>query len=301
MKKLILLLVITSFFWSSCESGNEGEEVEAPCPVESQGFSFEAVSDSGSDWGNVNFDNNAIVVQLVTGGSQGDYYHIYSTTAPIVDFYTYAINTGDTSGLTTDWNTTAGSYLSIGGEPIADPSLTLTMTLGGNAVGDFIQFNLSGIFTSEDEEIQLDIDACVNIDTVTEIPASCSSVAIEYSINGVTTSHVESVTTAEIWDASNYTVGKNVYDIWTDEGSGFYYHSSASNTGDTSTFVSDWQTTEGSHLIIPGFNFASSSITFTTTQEATAIGELVTIEFDGTFGIHTINGTICTVIDIYNP
>ena len=106
--------------------------------------------------------------------------------------------------------------------------VTITCQRAGTAVGDEFRFDITGN--------GLEAEFCITLDTIEN---SCNT-AISYTIDGVTITHYEAVVTAEIWNANNYAVTKNVYDIWTDEGIGFYYHSSASNTGDTSGFVADW-------------------------------------------------------------
>lgn len=271
------------------------------CSEGSQGFSI------GNDGIESNFNNDEMHVDLITGGSEGDYYHIYSTVAPFIDFYSYAVNDGDTSTFSEIWNTTDGSFFMYNGvayytDNTAVESLTITTETGGNSVDDNIKFSFSGTAVSDDEDTEetaeINGEACLTLDSVTEIPASCSGVAIAYSVNGGPTTYIESLVTAEIFNASYYSVGKKVYDIWTDSGVGFYFHSSASHTGDVSSFVADWQNNEGATLVIPGLNLASGTFTFTTVQEASAVGDLVTIEFEGTFGSNTIDGVICTVIDV---
>lgn len=294
IKTIILLLL--SFILISCAS--EGDDVVPACSEGSQGFSI------GNDGMESNFNDDEMHVDLITGGSEGDYYHVYSTVAPFIDVYSYAVNDGDTSTFSEIWNTTDGSFFMYNGvayytDNTGVESLTMTTEAGGNSVDDNIKFSFSGTAVSDDgETVEINAEACLTLDSVTEIPASCSGVAISYSVNGGPTTYVEDLVIAEIFDASHYTVGKKVYDIWTDSGVGFYFHSSASHTGDISSFVDDWQNNEGANLIIPGLNLASGTFTFTTVQEASAVGDLVTIEFEGTFGSNTIDGVICTVIDI---
>ena len=294
IKTIILLLL--SFILISCAS--EGDDVVPACSEGSQGFSI------GNDGMESNFNDDEMHVDLITGGSEGDYYHVYSTVAPFIDVYSYAVNDGDTSTFSEIWNTTDGSFFMYNGvayytDNTGVESLTMTTEAGGNSIDDNIKFSFSGTAVSEDgETVEINAEACLTLDSVTEIPASCSAVAISYSVNAGPTTYIEDLVTAEIFNASYYTVGKKVYDIWTDSGVGFYFHSSASHTGDISNFVDDWRNDEGATLVIPGLDLASGTFTFTTVQEASAVGDLVTIEFEGTFGSNTIDGVICTVIDV---
>jgi len=296
-KSFLVLLLALSI--TACKTDDADKEPPA-CDSDEQGFSIEGT--------NVNFNDDQMHVDLITGGSNGDYYHIYSTVAPFVDFYTYAIHDGDTSTFSENWNTTDGSFMMIDGvayytDPNGVTSFTLTTQNGGNAVGDNVRFTFSGSAIGEVGTQEFNGEACLTLDAVIEIPSACSSVAIEYSVNGGPITYVESLVTAEIFVETYYTVNRKVYDIWTDSGDGFYFHSSASASGETSNYITDWQNNVGSTLIIPGLDFTGGTLTFTTVQEASAVGDLVTIEFSGTFnsGTETISGTICTYIDIVHP
>jgi len=123
--------------------------------------------------------------------------------------------------------------------------------------------------------------------------------AISYEVDGVLYTHSESAVTAEIWSASNYTVNKKVYDIWTDEAPTFNFHSSASAQDEVSTHVGNWQNEVGSTLLLNAVGLDSNGLTFTVVQEASAVDDLVKISFAGTTadGKVITNGLICTYID----
>lgn len=122
--------------------------------------------------------------------------------------------------------------------------------------------------------------------------------AIYYKINGVEVTHIEADVTAEIWGASNYSVNRKVYDIWTDTSPNLYFHTSASTYLESSNIVANWQTTVGSQLILDNYAI-SSGLNFQISEEASAIGDRVIVSFYGTLpnGDVITQGRICTTID----
>jgi len=124
--------------------------------------------------------------------------------------------------------------------------------------------------------------------------------AISYKVDGVLTTHIEDVVTAEIWPGDNYAVNKKVYDIWTDEAPTFNFHTSMSFQDEVSGHVDDWQTNLGSTLLFNAVGLESNGLNFKIEQEASAVGDLVKISFSGTTvgGKVITDGLICTYIDI---
>ena len=124
--------------------------------------------------------------------------------------------------------------------------------------------------------------------------------AISYKVDGVLTTHLENVVTAEIWPGNNYTVNKKVYDIWTDEAPTFNFHTSMSLQNETSNHVANWQEDLGSTLLLNTVGLESDGLTFKIEKEAFAVGDLVKISFSGTTvgGKVITDGLICTYIDI---
>ena len=122
--------------------------------------------------------------------------------------------------------------------------------------------------------------------------------AISYKVDGVLTTHIEDVVTAEIWSPENYAVNKKVYDIWTEEAPTFNFHTSMSLQDEVSGHTSNWQTNLGSTLLLNAVGLESNDLTFKILQEASAVGDLVKIRFSGTVGSKEITeGLICTYID----
>ena len=105
IKYLTLLLVLALY---SCSNQNgEGGYPDNPCNIDEQGCYITQSSTNTQYSFNLLFDDAKTIVQYVTGHPQGDYYHIYSTqSSPFMDFYTFAINAGDTSTLDQNWNST---------------------------------------------------------------------------------------------------------------------------------------------------------------------------------------------------
>lgn len=124
--------------------------------------------------------------------------------------------------------------------------------------------------------------------------------AISYKVDGVLTTHIEDVVTAEIWPGDNYAVNKKVYDIWTEEAPTFNFHTSMSFQDEVSGHVLNWQTDLGSTLLSNAVNLESGGLTFTILQEAFAVDDLVKISFSGTTtgGKVITEGLICTYIDV---
>jgi hypothetical protein len=141
--------------------------------------------------------------------------------------------------------------------------------------------------------------SCSDDDGPKEEEKACNF-AISYKVDGVLTTHIENVVTAEIWPENNYTVNKKVYDIFTEEAPTFNYHTSMSFQDETSTHVSNWQEVLGSTLIPNTVNLESNGLTFKIENEAFVVGDLVKISFSGTTvgGKVITEGLICTHIDI---
>jgi len=165
MKIIKFLLVISLFI--GC---NSIDPTVSACAVGEQGFSYSAQCDCQQN-GNLYFDDAAMHVDLVTGGNQGNYYHIYSTQAPFIDFYSYAINTGDTSTYTASWNGSSGTYLSIDGTPFPyDNNVVFTTEIGGSNVGDNIKITFNGqLLPNSQYPVEVDGVLCVTIDEVVSI------------------------------------------------------------------------------------------------------------------------------------
>lgn len=158
MKKYIYLLAIGIISFS-CNTNDVEETTTNPCDNNTQGVSI-----TTSD-GNFLINDQAITVQYVTGNPQGNYYHIFNNSGPTVtNFYTFAVNSGDTSTLEQNWNTTAGSFLSIDNNPVygtQQNAVSITTVEGGTQVGDriLIEFSATG-------EGLVQGQYCVNIDEV---------------------------------------------------------------------------------------------------------------------------------------
>ena len=125
-------------------------------------------------------------------------------------------------------------------------------------------------------------------------------IGIKYKMDGNEVSFPNSGITAEIYP-NDPNVGK-IYDIWTDDNVGFYFHSSVAEQGQTCGFVDNWLTEEGAN-IAAWTQMQDKNFTFTIDQEASAVGDNVKIKFSGSFNdngtIHQITeGVICTTIDI---
>jgi len=133
MKKYIYLLAIGIISFS-CNTNDVEETTTNPCDNNAQGVSITTTND------NYLISDQAITVQYVTGNPQGNYYHIFNTSgSTITNFYTFAVNSGDTSTLDQNWNTTAGSFLSIDNNPVYGTQqnpINLTNVQGGTQVGD---------------------------------------------------------------------------------------------------------------------------------------------------------------------
>lgn len=133
-----------SFIAFSCNPNDTEETSTNPCDNTAQGVSITSSNE------NYLIDDQSLTVHYVTGHPQGDYFHIFNNNSPtITNFYTFAVNSGDTSTLDQNWNTTAGSFLSIDNSPIYGTQqnpITLTTVEGGTQVGDriLIEFNATG-------------------------------------------------------------------------------------------------------------------------------------------------------------
>ncbi len=125
-------------------------------------------------------------------------------------------------------------------------------------------------------------------------------IGIQYKLDGNLVSFSNTGVTAEIYP-NDPNVGK-IYDIWTDENSGFYFHSSVAEQGQTCGFVGNWLTDEGAN--VAGWSqMQNQNFTFTVDEEASAVDDNVKIKFSGSYEdngtVHQITeGVICTTIDI---
>ncbi|WP_422091558.1 hypothetical protein [Tenacibaculum ovolyticum] len=150
IKYLTLLLVLALY---SCSNQNGGGGYpDNPCNIDEQGCYITETYSTNSQYSfNLHFDNAKTIVQYVTGHPQGDYYHIYSTqSSPFMDFYTFAINAGDTSTLDQNWNSIAGSYLAINGSPFPQNSTTSFNTIiGGTQIGDNIKIEFNNNYYNQ--------------------------------------------------------------------------------------------------------------------------------------------------------
>ena len=168
MKKthIILLLIIATFFGCSDLNG-EGAYQEIPCEVGDQGV-YVNETDYMNEM-NLHFGDSRMVIQYVTGHPDGDYYHMYSVdVSPVMDLYSFAINSGDTSSLDTDFNVTAGSYLTVDGTPYPQSNnVVLNTIIGGSQVGDPVKMDFEGDYDPWDDGATRVVgELCVTIDEV---------------------------------------------------------------------------------------------------------------------------------------
>jgi hypothetical protein len=161
MKITKILIILSIFTMFSCNPGETEEVPDNPCENAAQGFTLTTDND------NYQIDDQAITVHYVTGHPQGNYFHIFNNNGPtLTNFYTFAVTSGDTSTLDQNWNTTAGSFLSIDNYPIFGTQqfpINLTTVEGGSQVGDRIVIEFSGILGEVGE---FEGQYCVNIDEV---------------------------------------------------------------------------------------------------------------------------------------
>ena len=128
----------------------------------------------------------------------------------------------------------------------------------------------------------------------------CGEIGISYKLDGTTYEFNNASITGEIFP-NNPDVGK-IYDIWTDEGNGFYFHSSVAEQGQTCGFVANWLQNEGAN-IASLTQMQNQDFTFDVITEAYQVGDIVQIKFHGSYDDnnqhHEItDGYICTTIDI---
>lgn len=173
MKKLCYFtLIITTLFLCHCstQNGENGYSIN-PCNISEQGIAITETYNNNSQDFNLHFDENKVVVQYVTGHPQGNYYHIYSiNSSPFIDFYTFAISTGNTSTLDQNWNITAGSYLAIDGSPFPqNNTITLNTLIGGTQAGDTVKITMNGNFSTELTNVTLYVEMCATIDEVVNL------------------------------------------------------------------------------------------------------------------------------------
>ena len=123
--------------------------------------------------------------------------------------------------------------------------------------------------------------------------------AISYKVDGHLVTHSENAVHAEIWTAPHYPVNRKVYDIWTDDNPGFYFHCSASSQDEISYHVADWQNQVGSNITLNAVGLESDGLEFEITQEASEVGDIVRVTFSGTTatGKQITEGLICTKIE----
>jgi len=132
-------------------------------------------------------------------------------------------------------------------------------------------------------------------------PENNCNAGISYKLDGVLMNFDNTLVTAEIYNDA--AIGK-FYDIWTDENTGFYFHSTITEDGETAPYASDWFTTADVGNIIFLNNQGTVNVTFQVIDGANAVSDQVQITFSGgyddTSGVyHTItDGVICTTIDI---
>jgi len=133
-------------------------------------------------------------------------------------------------------------------------------------------------------------------------PTNTCTSGISYLLDGNLVSFDNAQVTSEIFNDA--AIGK-FYDIWTDENNGFYFHSTITETNETSGFVADWFTTSDVGNIVFLNSKSNVNMVFKIDEGANAIGDQVTISFSGTYeengNTHTISeGLICTTIDVIN-
>lgn len=159
----ILLLSVVVF---NCNSDDLEQIQNNPCDSGIQGMSLSSYNQVD----NFQIDDQALTVHYVTGHPQGDYFHIFNNNGPtLTNFYTFAINNGDTSTLDQNWNTTAGSFLSIDNNPFYGTQqypTSLTTVEGGSQVGDNIVIDFSGYIGGENGMQYIEGQYCVSIDAV---------------------------------------------------------------------------------------------------------------------------------------
>lgn len=137
-----IFLILLGLIMLSCNSDDTEEVQYNPCDNAAQGVSITTFND------NYLINDQSLTVHYVTGHPQGDYFHIFNNNGPtLTNFYTFAVTSGDTSILDQNWNTTAGSFLSIDNYPIygtQQSPINLTTVEGGSQVGDRIVIEFSG-------------------------------------------------------------------------------------------------------------------------------------------------------------
>lgn len=157
--KIIYFLPLLGLLISSCNANDIEEVQDNPCDNTAQGYSISTYNE------HYQIDDQSLTVHYVTGHPQGNYFHIFNNNGPtITNFYTFAVNSGATSSLDQNWNTTAGSFLSIDNNPIygtPQNPINLTTVEGGSQVGDRILIEFQGTI-----EGTVEGQYCVDIDEV---------------------------------------------------------------------------------------------------------------------------------------
>ena len=166
--KYLFIAAITLLYSCSDQNG-EGGIAENPCDINEQGFH---ITENGNNAGDLHFDDTRTIVEYVTGHPQGDYYHIYSNQgAPFFDFYTFAVTSGSTSTLDQNWNTTAGSYLTMNGIQLPQTNnIVINTTVGSNQVGGNIKLEMTGTYDDgNSNNIPFSAEMCVTIDAIVDL------------------------------------------------------------------------------------------------------------------------------------
>jgi len=157
MRQIILLCI--SFIFFGCQTDDLEQVQSNPCDGSSQGFTLTNINE------HFEVDDQSLTVHYVTGHPQGDYFHVFNNNGPtITNFYTFAVNNGDVSTLDQNWNTTAGSFLSVDNTPLygsQQNQITITTVEGGTQVGDRILIDVDATNNN-----YIEGQYCANIDEV---------------------------------------------------------------------------------------------------------------------------------------
>lgn len=165
MKNIVLLFLFSCYLFS-CNSDDIEEVQRNPCDDVAQGMTLYSYNQID----NFLINDQSLTVHYVTGHPQGDYFHIFNNNGPTyTNFYTFAINSGDISTLDQNWNTTAGSFLTVDNNPFYGsqqyPS-SLTTVEGGSQAGDRILIEFMGYIGGEGGMQYIEGQYCVDIDEV---------------------------------------------------------------------------------------------------------------------------------------
>ncbi|HFX17916.1 MAG TPA: hypothetical protein ENK64_02085 [Flavobacteriales bacterium] len=146
------------------------------------------------------------------------------------------------------------------------------------------------------------IGSSCNGEPVEDDPQETCDSGISYKIDGNLVSFDNDQVTAEIHNDA--AIGK-FYDIWTDQGNGFYFHSTITETGETCGYARDWFTVDDVANITFLNDKDNVDMTFKVEQGANDVGDHVKITFHGSYlkngTVYQITeGVICTSIDAVN-